>query len=356
MKDMETINNGSHCVEEAALTQKKVIDIHAHIVGPGDSGSGCSMSREFRFGPAFAAMLMGLRIGPLDATDGKIRAAVLASVEASSSIDHAVVLALDGVYKNGSLAAAESQVIVANDYVMGLAAESGKVLLGASVHPYREPRNMQAEMRRCLDAGAALFVWAPACQQINPEDDRCIPFYLCLAREGIPLLCHGGTVFTTRSSAAKFSWYNESRRLRRALDIGVKVIISYSHASCGGVFPSYDYDSIDDLLEMLRSADENGWELYADISALCSPSGTSCLERLKREIAMRKVRPERILFGSDFPRPVIDISSLRRGMTPDELRQRLMCGGNMFDSAFDALRKFGMDEAVFTSAADILRL
>ncbi len=314
------------------------------------------MSREFRFGPAFASMLMGLRIGPLEATDGKIREAVLASIEASSSINQAVILALDGVYKNGSPSGAETHVVVSNDYVMGLAAESRKVLFGASVHPYREPKNLQAETRRCLDAGAALFVWAPASQQINPEDDRCIPFYLCLARAGIPLLCHGGTDFTTRSSAAKFSGYNESRRLTRALDIGVKVIVSYCHASFGGVFPPYDYDSIDDLVEMLRAADENGWELYADISALCSPSGTSCIERIKREIAMQKVRPERILFGSDFPRPVIDISSIRRGMTPDELRQRIVQGGNMFDSAFDTLMKFGMDEAVFTSAADLLNI
>ena len=39
------------------MAGKSVIDVHVHIGGTGDSGSGCRMSHEFIFSFAFAAML-----------------------------------------------------------------------------------------------------------------------------------------------------------------------------------------------------------------------------------------------------------------------------------------------------------
>ena len=48
---------------------KKVIDIHTHIGGPGDSGSGCRMSHEFTFSPAFGAMLIALQASINEAID-----------------------------------------------------------------------------------------------------------------------------------------------------------------------------------------------------------------------------------------------------------------------------------------------
>lgn len=333
----------------------EVIDIHVHILGIGDGNTGCRVSREFRLGTSFASMLMGLRIPPFAVSDLSIRQSVLSAIETSSFIDRAVVLALDGVYKNGSLAEASSHVVVPNDYVLALTRESSRVLFGASVHPYRQPREMLRETKRCIDAGASMFFWAPASQQINPDDERCIPFYVALAHAGVPLLCQGGLDFGSRHAAAMTTRYNDIRGLTRALDMGVKVIFSFGHSSGVGPYPVFNYESFEDLISMLRAADNNAWDLYLDISSLCAPSGVRCLDRLRVEMSGGAIRPGRLLFGSDFPRPVIDINSPEQGMTAGELRSHMVNGGNLLDRVYGMLKEFGVADSVFSAAGGVLR-
>jgi len=355
MNDTAVLN--ANKPREGRAAGRKVIDIHAHVIGTGDSGSGCILSREFRFGASFSSMLMGLRIPPFGATDARIRESVLSAIGGSSFVDRTVVLAMDGVYKNGAFSASDSHAVVTNDYVIAMAKENSRVLFGASVHPYREGKAMVKEVMRCIDAGAALFVWAPTSQKINPEDDRCIPFYIALAREGVPLLYHGGLDFGSRYAAGTPSGFENIRGLSRALDIGVKVIISFSHLSCGGATPPFNHESFDDLVALLRMAEQNAWDLFVDISSLCSPSRVGCLDRIRKEMESGRVRPGRLLYGSDFPRPVIDINrTTGRCLTAGELRQNIMGYGNMLDGVFRILKEYGVEDEVFTAASDVLKI
>jgi hypothetical protein len=87
-------------------------------------------------------------------------------------------------------------------------AREGPTLVGASVHPYRNKKVMLDETRRCIDSGAALFKWIPWCKQIDPRDDRCLPFYGMIADAGVPLPCHTGAelaVPTSEWSAIAFN-------------------------------------------------------------------------------------------------------------------------------------------------------
>ncbi len=172
------------------MPEKKVIDIHIHIGGTGDTGSGCRMSHEFIFSFAFAAMLITLKVTPFELGDEKMKEVILNAVNASTKIDCAVLLALDGVYKNGRYVESESHLVTPNDYIIQIAKDNPRVLFGASVHPYRKKKEMLAETKRCVDHGAVLFKWIPSSQQIDPRDDRCLPFYEILAKEEDPKLCY----------------------------------------------------------------------------------------------------------------------------------------------------------------------
>ena len=260
------------------MSAKKVVDIHTHIIGPGNSGKGCRMSKEFIFSRTFASMLMALKAYPFDVTDERLREILLKVIASSEKIDYAVLLAIDGVYKNNKYVESESHIVISNDYVMDIAKTDKRVLFGASVHPYREAREMLAETMRCINAGAVLFNWMPSWQQIDPEDDRCVPFYFCLAKERVPLLCHTGAEFIAKAEGLKVNRYVCPAKLKRALDIGVRVIVAHCSVPHGDSNPDADKKYFVELMEMLRESDSSGWGLYADLSAFCTPERRSYLE------------------------------------------------------------------------------
>ena len=203
--------------------------------------------------------------------------------EVSEKIYYTVLLSLDGVYKNDRHIESESNYAVPNDYIIRIAGTDKQFLIGASVHPYREPKEMLAETRYCIDNGAVLFNWIPSVQQIDPEDDRCIPFYICLAREGIPLLCHNGLITEAEESGLKAGKYNDPGKLRKALDIGVKVIAVHCTPYCNGTVSLSGKGYWDELMEMLRMSAEKKWDLYTDMSFFNKPVKIACLEKIKRE-------------------------------------------------------------------------
>ena len=351
----EVFNRSAGALSPNCLLDRKVIDIHAHMVGIGDAVKGMFASQEFFSSPAFSSMLMHLKTPPSEATDAKIRQFLIEEVDSSDSIDYAVFLAMDGVYKNGKFVASQTHLMVPNDYIIDLSRMNKKVLFGASVHPYREATEMLAAAKRCVDEGAALFMWSPSGQQINPEDDRCIPFYVCLAREGIPLLVHTGAEFTAHTTEFRADTYNDPGRLKIALDIGVKVIAGHcAPSSEEDMMPGRGYWEA--LLDMLRMAEEKKWDLYADISAFCTPPKIGYLERVKREIEEGRINPRRFLYGSDFPMPAVDINDVKKPLTPKELIEHMSGQGNHLDNHYRILKDFGIHESIFTNACSVLRL
>jgi predicted TIM-barrel fold metal-dependent hydrolase len=352
----DVISRPGSAAQEAPVVARKVIDLHVHMLGMGDSGKGCRLSKEFIVSPAFAAMLASLKTVPFEAGEEKIRETILCAVDTSEEVDNAVLLAMDGVYKNGKFMESESHFVVPNDCVIDMAQESKRVLLGASVHPYRLADRMISETERCIDEGAALFIWAPAGQQINPDDDRCIPFYVRLAREGIPLLCHSGNEFAVSPSDVVTGRYNDPRRLIRALDIGVKAIVAHCPSLSAGSGMQPDSGYFEDLMQMLQDAEAKRWELFADISAYCTPSRSGYIERILREIGDGRISPKRFLYGSDFPMPAVDINVFKRPLSPNEMLQHITGQGNLLDKHFRIMKQFGIHESIFTNACDVLRL
>lgn len=335
---------------------KKVIDMHVHIGGPGDSGSGCRMSPEFIFRPSFAAMFFTLKINPLvDFKDGRIKEIMVDIINGSEKVDYTVLLALDGVYRNGKYIEAESHLVVPNTYIIDIAGTNSRVLFGASVHPYRKRSDMVYEAERCIDNGAVLFKWIPSSQRIDPKDKRCIPFYEILVKKDIPLLCHTGAELAVPTSNPDANRFNNPKRLKVALDIGVKVIAAHCATPYIGGFLPDDVDYFGVLIEMLRASEKKKWNLYADISAFCTPTRITYLKRINQEVSKGRISPERFIYGSDFPIPVIDINIFKDPPDLNELIENTTGDENPLDRNYEILKEFGIHDSIFTNACDVLR-
>lgn len=343
---MEDLHRTSDCARSLSgrsdFAGGKVIDVRVHILAGGDSVNGCRMSEEFIASPRVSAALRALGIGKFTAIDEEIKDSLLNAIAASEKVDYAVLLAIDGVYKNDKLILQESHLVIPNDYIIDIARRSARTLFGASVHPYREAKEMIAETFRCIREGAVLFGWIPSIQRIDPEDSRCIPFYIRLAQERVPLLCHTGHPLTGLSSEFINRNYNAPCKLRRALDIGVKVIASHCVSSAGRALNSDDNTYLDELLGMLRKAEKNGWDLYADISPFCTPSGKVYFECIKNEILQGNISPSRFVYGSGFPFAEGEAGEF--GMR------------NLLDCNYHFLLGSGIHDSIVTNTGNVLRM
>jgi hypothetical protein len=336
-------------MNNAVISDKK-IDIHIHVVGTGDSESGCVMSGEFTSGASYASMLDSLDILSSEAGDRMIEELLLDAINSSEKLERSVLLAMDGVYKNGRLVEAETHLMTPNDYVARIARENRRILFGASVHPYRDRKEMLNETERCLSEGAVLFAWAPSVQRLDPEDDRCIPFYIRLAKEGVPLLCHTGTGFFAASSDAKTARNGSPKKLLRALDIGVKVIAAhFAPAPASKTVPADR--QFDELITMLKVSEERRWKFFADISCFFAPEGLFYLERLMQELDRGNIKADRLIYGSDFP-----VSTAPGGVLFPVFAGRLSGGAkrNPLDERYAIAKNLGVPDTVFTNAWRVL--
>jgi hypothetical protein len=121
-----------------------------------------------------------------------------------------------------------------------------------------------------------------------------------------------------------------------------------------GMQPDSGY--FEDLMQMLQDAEAKRWELFADISAYCTPSRSGYIERILREIGDGRISPKRFLYGSDFPMPAVDINVFKRPLSPNEMLQHITGQGNLLDKHFRIMKQFGIHESIFTNACDVLRL
>jgi predicted TIM-barrel fold metal-dependent hydrolase len=340
------------------VPEKSIIDMHVHMGGTGDSGSGCRMSLKFKTTPSYALMSLTLGLSPFGVTDKGIRDVVVGAINDAKYVDYAVVVALDGVYRDGLYVESETHLSVPNDYVASVARNNEKILFGASVHPYRKEADMMREFQRAVDNGAALFKWLPSAQQIDPMDARCDAFYEALVQCRIPLLCHTGGELSVPTSRPDTMVFNDPRRLSRALDAGVTVIAAHCATPyLGGILPS-DRGYFYELMEMLKDADKNKWQLYADLSAMSTPTRAIWLRRVMALIDGGLIHPSRFLFGSDFPVPVFNISLMGADLSLWSVRDYLRSGTvkNPIDRNYLSLKKFGLHDSIFTNAGAVLRI
>jgi len=211
-------------------------------------------------------------------------------------VNFGVFLAFDSVYnENGEVDKKHSNMVTPNEYVMSIARDNPKVLFGASVHPNRKVREGIEELDRCIEGGAVLIKWVPNSQIFDPSDRKYEWFYRKLADENLPLLCHTGLEHAIPVEETEYQEFGDPRKLRLALEMGVKVIAAH----CATSFFSWEKSYLDELSEMFDEGERRGWNLYADISAVCTLFRASIIDDI-----LKKIPHNRMVLGSDYPIPV----------------------------------------------------
>jgi predicted TIM-barrel fold metal-dependent hydrolase len=277
------------------LPDKAVIDMHCHVAGMGEGGSGCFVSpalrRSYKF--PFYMRSFGASLPEIQKKgDLLIAERLVRRVSQSRRVGKLVLLALDGVVDTGgALDRENTEFYVPNEYVARLASEHPEFLFGASVNPLR--RDALERLDWASAHGAVLVKWLPAIQHFDPSDPRLIPFYRKLVDLDLPLLVHTGDehAFSTADNR-----YSDPALLRLPASLGVKLIVA--HAAQPG---NYDgEDSLDRLCKLAKDYPT----VYADISALTLLLKRRALPKVLR----REELKGRLVYGSDFP--LIEIAGI----------------------------------------------
>jgi predicted TIM-barrel fold metal-dependent hydrolase len=219
------------------------------------------------------------------------------------------VLALDRAYReDGSLDRDGTPAYVPNDWVLRLAQEHPESFVPVvSVHPFR--KDALAELERCAARGARIVKWIPNSMGFDPADPRCDPFYERMRALDMTLLAHTGD--ENALAAGRDDWGNP-QRLRRALDLGLRVVFAH----CATLGESEDLDDprrgkVANFDLFLRILAEPRWRSLAlgDLSAVYFRNRDP---RVLRTLLERTDLHERLVQGTDWPLPAIRILTSTR--------------------------------------------
>ncbi len=291
-REIRTTNEEIREPRMTASAEKTLIDCHVHLAALAEGNNGCYISPKTLKSPLFRFLLWKHGLSPDHPREAnqKYLDDLLEELDASRHVQQAVVLGMDGVYDHqGHLDLEHTDFLIGNGYLLDRArAHPRQLLAGVSINPQR--RDAIEEVHRCADAGAVLVKILPNAQQFNPADPKYIPFYRALTERKLPLLSHVGFEF---SLIGKDQSVGDPDRLRTALDEGVTVIAAHA---C-----SYGLMLHEKFLPTLQDFVQRYPHFYADISALTLPNRVRMLWHLRRHPEIH----ERLLFGTDYPLPVL---------------------------------------------------
>ncbi|MCG3125546.1 MAG: hypothetical protein CHACPFDD_00370 [Phycisphaerae bacterium] len=220
----------------------------------------------------------------------------------------------------------------------------GRLLFGASVHPYRP--DAPALIDEVFAGGACLLKWIPLHQNIDIADPRTISVLRRCAQLGLPLLLHYGEEFTLTTQ------HREHRDVSALLDVlralhhqgcMPPTIVAHAATPVGPWGQRHDFEN---LLAAMRG-DLAAAPLFADISALTTPGKVGFLRKLRD---MQDLHGH-LLFGSDFPVPPA-MWRLRRDLGGEYGK---IAGRHSWpERCLLAYRSMGFNDIVFHRAAELL--
>ena len=330
----------------------EIIDMHIHFGAPHDAQSGCYWSKDFEKTAAYFAMLLLTKSLFKRVDINRLKKNLLSVINGSKHVDKSVLLAMDEVYdEKGQVHKEWTHLHVPNRYLASLARENGRVLFGASIHPYRG--DWEEELDFCLENKAVLCKWIPSSQMINPTHPRCADFYFKLADHKLPLLCHSGPEYAIPTSNEKYNQFNNPKYLRNALELGVTIIIAHCALPYFWLLDVEYQDDFREFLRLFKDAEKWGWNLYADVSAITGPLRLPYIEKILQQIPR-----ERLLFGSDYPIPLSELSYNKSTNFFAWLKfvTKVMFMKNPLDKNYLIVKEMGFGERLLTNAERLFSL
>jgi uncharacterized protein len=305
----------AHDLTQAAmegLDTQRLVDTHAHLLGTGDSGSGCTVH---------ASMHQWWRPTEVLRRKAILNAACVPSSVASVDLAYVARLhklargfppgarwwlfAFEQAVDDQGLARPEwSTFHVPNAYAARVAAQLNaqgpqRFDWVASIHPYRA--DALVRLQNALANGAVAVKWLPSAMNIDPRDPRCKPFCDELVRAGVPLIVHCGEEKAVPGAGRDD--LGNPLLLRPLLALGTRVVVA--HCASLGQAADTDVRSAPpapafDLFARLMNEREWQGQLLGDVSAV--------FQRNRRPEVWRSVLQQqgwhaRLVHGSDHPLP-----------------------------------------------------
>ena len=300
-----------HDVVQSALQgldMQRLVDSHAHLLGTGDAGSGCSvhpsMQQWWHPGEVLRrAAILDAACVPADAPSID-RAYVQRLVSLAADFPAGArwwLFAFEQAHDDAGRAQPEASTFhVPDAYAAQIAAQhKDRFDWVASIHPYRA--DALARLDAALAAGARAVKWLPSAMNIDLRDPRCRPFCERLARAGRPLIVHCGEEHAVPGAGR--DELGNPLHVRHVLAHGVRVIVAH----CGSLGHAVDEDRPSrpevpsfDLFARLMDEPAHGQRLLGDISAVFQRNRSA---EVWRTVLQRQDWHDRLLHGSDHPLP-----------------------------------------------------
>lgn len=315
------------------------IDIHAHAIGNGFSGSGCQVRLKGWHRVLARLMLLNLKL-PMNSLSqdlDNLYISRLAEFVKGSSVEKAVILAHEYTRDANGCPLDFGSLYVSNDYVLELCKKYPFFLPGVSIHPAR-PDALE-ELDRCVEAGAVLMKCLPNCHNIDCSLPQYKEFWRRMADHKIPLLAHTGGELSLPVYNSKFE---DPRILRAVLDQGVTVIAAH----CATSSLPFKRNFLDTFISMTKEYPN----LYGDISALNSPYRAKHYKKL-----LDSEVQEHLVYGSDLPIPVSAFWAMFWGFLQYKDYKRISGITNLLELDVQIKQAIGFKQEVFCRASKLIR-
>ena len=302
------------------IDPSRLVDFHTHILAIGTSVSGAFVNPRMLSGISIERLKYWIYasasgIENKQNTDAEYLARLVRLVRAIKLGGKYRILALDKHYNtDGTVNLQKTNMYVPNRYVVELAQQYSDIFLPViSIHPYR--RDALEELEKWAKAGVRYVKWLPNAMGMDPANPVIEPFYRKMKERNMILLSHAGEEQAVE--AEEDQRLGNPLRLRKPLDMGVRVIIA--HAASLGSCDDLDKGSgqMADCFDLfLRLMDERKYTglLFGEISAMLQ------FNRMPVPFATILKRQDlhaRLVNGSDYPLPAINALIHTRSLARD---------------------------------------
>lgn len=283
-------------------------DMHCHLLGNGDSGSGCFLHPSLTQGinlieRARHRVILDASCVPADAPS--VDRAYLDRLRQLTAGFPAgarwLLFAFEQAHDDQGRPDREATTMYVPDAYAAAVARAEPQRFGwvASIHPWRE--DALARLDTAVADGAAAVKWLPGAMNIDLRDARCRPFYERLVRHQLPLIVHCGEEKAV--PGARRHDLGNPLHVRHPLALGVRVIVA--HCASLGQASDTDRPSAPEVpaFELFtRLMDERAHEgrLWGDLSAVFQANRRP---QVWHTLLQRRAWQTRLLHGSDYPLP-----------------------------------------------------
>ena len=290
------------------LDASRLVDTHAHLLGTGDAGSGCTVHpslqqwwhplESLRRRVILDAAGVAPDAWPVDTAYVQRLQALAADFPAGARW---WLFAFEQAHDDAGRARPEwSTFHVPDAWAAAVAAASpARFDWVASIHPYRE--DALTALERAHRLGAVAVKWLPSAMNIDLVDARSQAFCQRLAALGLPLVVHCGEERAVPGAGRDA--FGNPLAVRHALAAGATVIVA--HCASLGAAEDGDRRSCPrvpafELFARLMDAPLPGGRLLGDVSAAFQSNRGA---EVGRTLLARDDWHGRLLHGSDHPLP-----------------------------------------------------